>query len=671
MGSTSPIRKAPSLSTFTVPTTSAMPPPSQKLISALTDLIGQLPRENHDLLKTVIELMKATAKESKTTKMPLGNLLLVFCPSLSMTPPLLRALCESENIWDDELDTVLDIKRQTIMPNRQINVAATVPPSVPPPAPPLYKTPVDKVSQAALITALIDGKIPPAPPIVRKSSSQDYEEIFTDASDHLEDDQDEVPPARPRPPKTHNKAPSSVLEDDDDSIAEGYNRNTIHARKPSSAASYDVPSLRDDASYVSTSEGNSSSLNHTNTPSPAFSLSSVESLATPAGSSGAPSYAHLPLDQEQDPDSKLMPIQHHMDLPGSTPLIKKKISGKLATGGHMPISSPIIFPGAASSSSGSSPDSPLPGSRGGFVPIGSSRNQPVPPSPMSKRHSNPTLSLPNINSCAETATTPDSIAASLSKRLKRPSLHLLFSKRSSSSLTSSTANKTGSNTLIISSPIINHGPYIQTPRSAASDSSLSTPISAVTAPQASTFMLPPKLDTPPDLNQDFGLGFGTLVKDNGESERQKSEKGKEIENTVGSTSRLGDEPKGANANGNQATPNSGLGLDISGSGSYSSLTSNSLLKSKTPSPQSSPLRNVTDEVVTASITVPVAKIQPLSIKKAIPGTTLRAQPGRSGLNPVDRLRLSSDAEPEEDWTQSVLLAAGGDFAWSSSGSSSK
>lgn len=37
--------------------------------------------------------------------MPMTNLLLVFCPSLHMNPPLLRALCDAEGIWDDYEDT--------------------------------------------------------------------------------------------------------------------------------------------------------------------------------------------------------------------------------------------------------------------------------------------------------------------------------------------------------------------------------------------------------------------------------------------------------------------------------------------------------------------------------------------------------------------------------------
>ena len=41
-----------------------------------------------------------TAKRSRQTKMPLSNLLLVFCPTLNMSPPLLKVLCENEYIWE-------------------------------------------------------------------------------------------------------------------------------------------------------------------------------------------------------------------------------------------------------------------------------------------------------------------------------------------------------------------------------------------------------------------------------------------------------------------------------------------------------------------------------------------------------------------------------------------
>ncbi|KIY44487.1 RhoGAP-domain-containing protein [Fistulina hepatica ATCC 64428] len=94
------LRKPPSLSTLAMPNMSRVRPPSRSLSNVLRSLIARLPAENRDLLRTVTELIRATAKASKETKMPLSNLLLVFCPSLNMSPPLLRALCEAEGIWE-------------------------------------------------------------------------------------------------------------------------------------------------------------------------------------------------------------------------------------------------------------------------------------------------------------------------------------------------------------------------------------------------------------------------------------------------------------------------------------------------------------------------------------------------------------------------------------------
>lgn len=93
------LRKAPSLSTFAVPTLNPRTA-SVALINAITSLIARLPRENRDLLRTVAEVITATASASAETKMPLSNLLLVFCPSMMMSPPLLRVLCEGKGIWD-------------------------------------------------------------------------------------------------------------------------------------------------------------------------------------------------------------------------------------------------------------------------------------------------------------------------------------------------------------------------------------------------------------------------------------------------------------------------------------------------------------------------------------------------------------------------------------------
>lgn len=100
------LRKPPSLSTLALPTFNVRKH-SASLLASLANLIAQLPVEHRDLLKTVTELIRATAACSKETKMPLSNLLVVFCPSLTMSPPLLRVLCEGEGIWDGPVEEVL------------------------------------------------------------------------------------------------------------------------------------------------------------------------------------------------------------------------------------------------------------------------------------------------------------------------------------------------------------------------------------------------------------------------------------------------------------------------------------------------------------------------------------------------------------------------------------
>lgn len=95
-----PLRKPPSLSTLAMPSFAGMRALSDAQVNALSFLISKLPAENRDLLCTVVELIKVTAARSRDTKMPLGNLLLVFCPSLNMSPTLLRVLCEADSIWN-------------------------------------------------------------------------------------------------------------------------------------------------------------------------------------------------------------------------------------------------------------------------------------------------------------------------------------------------------------------------------------------------------------------------------------------------------------------------------------------------------------------------------------------------------------------------------------------
>ncbi|THH13214.1 hypothetical protein EW146_g6972 [Bondarzewia mesenterica] len=110
-----PLRKPPSLSTLALPNFSGMRPPSPALIAAFTSLIARLPQENRDLLRTLTELINATAWR-KETRMPLSNLTLIFCPSLNMSPPVLRVLCEVDSIWNgppsSSEEVVLDIRNE-------------------------------------------------------------------------------------------------------------------------------------------------------------------------------------------------------------------------------------------------------------------------------------------------------------------------------------------------------------------------------------------------------------------------------------------------------------------------------------------------------------------------------------------------------------------------------
>ncbi|KAJ7096353.1 hypothetical protein C8R44DRAFT_812832 [Mycena epipterygia] len=406
------MRKPPSLSTLAMPNFNSIRPPSQSLLNALRSLIGQLPPENRDLVRTVTELIRATAKHSRETKMPLSNLLLVFCPSLNMNPPLLRVLCEAEGVWgDDEADEspVVDIKRESVLDIR---------------APDTAKPGADDSETSDVDVADIDVQLVPSP------SPSPTEAL------------------RPRSPGARNKRmhPAAVyLDSNEESSLSEVSRmlaeNATHANSHS-----------DDVSSVSTSEDTSIEP-RLDAPSPLLS-SSAESLATP---SSGPSLTHLPLEEKYvdgKPSLTSLAIADLAETQFDRPPRRPTISG--------PLGSPIQFP----TISGSSPGTPI-----------------------STARSIPTLSLPSLSPANFPPKFEHNSAGSAPpsplRRLKKPSLHLLFSKRSASPLTPSSSG---------GHPFIS-GPYLQ-PMKAASDSSLSTPVSAVTAPQGSDSNLPPVLDTP-------------------------------------------------------------------------------------------------------------------------------------------------------------------------------
>ncbi|KAJ7072349.1 hypothetical protein C8F01DRAFT_1103593 [Mycena amicta] len=361
------MRKPPSLSTLAQPNFNSLRAPSQYLVNALRSLVRQLPPENRDLLRTVTDLIRTTAKNSRETKMPLSNLLLVFCPSLNMNPPLLRVLCEAQGVWEEE---VVDIKRESL--------------------------------------GVLDIRAPPTPePVVAEKET---------AESPLPS------PTRPRSPGARSKRayPAAVYVDDDHT--DGSSLAQILADR---VAQYNSPS---DVSSVSTSEDTS--------------IAPRLDASSPLLSSGL-SLAHVPLEKESDVESV-----------------------------HLQLHSPVQFPTIVNHS---------------------------PVTPVSATRPIPTLSLPSLSlSPKADHNSPGSAPPSPFRRLKKPSLHLLFSKRSASPLTPS---PTGG------FPIIS-GPYLQPPK-AASESSLSTPVSAVTASQGSPLSLPPVLDTPIESSSlREGLGIG-------------------------------------------------------------------------------------------------------------------------------------------------------------------
>ncbi|KAJ7462257.1 RhoGAP-domain-containing protein [Mycena galericulata] len=413
------IRKPPSLSTLAMPNFTSMRPPSQSLLNALKSLIGQMPPENRDLIRTVTELIRATAKESRETKMPLSNLLLVFCPSLNMNPPLLRVLCEAEGVWGDSESAepdVVDIKNETVLDIKRESVLDIRPPDTAKP---------DLVDDEML-------KVETAGPSAQSSP-------LSSPTDAL----------RPRSPGARNKRmhPVAVYLDAEDSTDDS-SLSQVSKMLAEDAAQANTHS--DDVSSVSTSEDTSPEA-RLDASSPLLS-SSAESLATP---SSGPSLTHLPLgDLDAKPSLTSLVIEDSPD-----PQFHRQPRRPTNSG---PLASPIQFP----TISNNSPRTPI------------SSTRPIPTLSL------PSLSLPSFSPKLDNNSAGSAPPSPL-RRLKKPSLHLLFSKRSASPLTPSPS---GGHSFI-------SGPYLQPPR-AASDSSLSTPVSAVTAPQGSPVNLPPVLDTP-------------------------------------------------------------------------------------------------------------------------------------------------------------------------------
>ena len=403
------LRKPPSLSTLAMPNFSGSHPPSEPLRKALSSLIARLPQENRDLLFTVIEIINATSQRSEDTKMPLNNLLLVLCPSLSMNPSLLQALCECEGIWD-EIQRTVDSK---------------------PPARPSRES-VPSLHDV-LEEEMLEKDVP----------KHDYSQSCNALPEVPVDDMVEPLAAPANTPVDVSSSQSSIAT-----------RASLDAARSTSDTSSFAPT--DDSSSVS----QSSQQEHPITPpsvnvklpnpySPPSLSSSTDSLSSPSISPSSPmrSAKHLPLlDDFREPRTSASP--HTLIIADPAPL-------SLPTSRHV------------------QPQFQFPSTGGDLTQLHS----------LMHRKSTPSMIFPSVQQTD--VPSPNSLAAR-AKRMKKPSLHLLFTKRSASP---------------ISSPVYSRN-------SSASES----PVSMMTAQSTSRFSFPPVLNTAIDSSS-ISLALGIEEED--------------------------------------------------------------------------------------------------------------------------------------------------------------
>lgn len=360
-GTPLPMRKPPSLSTLAMPSFAGMRTMSDSTLQTLGALIAQLPQENHDLLYTVVELIQATAAHSKETKMPLGNLLLVFCPSLNMSPSLLRVLCEAKSIWE-----------QPSEPLSHDNDPGHIP------------------KPAALSTG---GVAAPSSQSQRSNSSREETDYDSDLSD--------VPAARPRHGVTRGPVNTML----------GVPDMWGPVMSPYRPASKSSGSGQDDtASYLS-------ALDHTSSRTPSPANDSCHNLPALTGSSDS---LATPSTMSEVSSFQAPPIVISDETQGEKASLSLTSDPEIATTADLPLPPsrrPII-------------SAPMP-----FIPDSAS--------PVSPRKSLTLLSFPSLGK-SEPSSVP-STPKSWAHRAKRPSLHLLFSKRSASPLASPSLAKARAN----------------------------------------------------------------------------------------------------------------------------------------------------------------------------------------------------------------------------------
>ena len=510
------LRKPPSLSTLAMPTFSGIPPPSTSLVADIKSLISKLPQENHDLLRTVIDLIKATGKESKKTKMPLSNLLLVFCPSLNMTPPLLKVFCEAADIWvggSEEAEVIDSPPPPLPTKDGQFALAKEDEAEMSDASEEIEDEEEDRLEETSLMSS-------------ERASLDDPSSGYHASEEEEASPFEEGQAVRRRVPMRNterSEIPTVYL--DTRSHYSSSSASSLHECLEPSGRYHHNMNSRDDM-VIADDDRSISSSSHPippiSTPSPPLCSSSVESVASPT-SEASSSFSQLPV---WDGGCEKKPVE-------------------IVDPDSMPFLSPTITTTPTKKTIVSRPVPP----NDGDVPFPQLPN--TPSARRAKRMSIPLLSLPNFSPPFllssdvdrlkdDDLPSPSPTSASgvnmLNKRSKRPSLRLLFSgnKKSTSSLSGGgdRSGGGGDGMSFISNPISQHHPQDSPAwESGTSDSSDSTPLSAVTA-LTSRSGLPPVLDTPiEDSSLSFDLGFDgppemamPSIKDESLSDQQKLEK---------------------------------------------------------------------------------------------------------------------------------------------------
>lgn len=422
------LRKPPSLSTLGIPKFSGIHPPSESLRKTLSTLISRLPQENRDLLFTVTEVINHTAKRSSETKMPLSNLLLVLCPSLTMNPSLLQALCESQGIWNGvhqrkealDLDAIAGETGQSSLGFSEEGVEME------------DAVGTDQIASHLRSSSESKRFVRPLPSLPTADGS---------TCEPLGSGQDEIPQV---PLDAETSSPSFSATDDSSSIS-----HLSQSGRPVTPTSLNFQL--------------------SNPYSPPSLSCSTDSLSVPSLSSGSPMQLVKPLslvDECSEQQSSNSP--HSPDTAEPIPL-------------PIPSLRPTQTPPGAQFQ--------FPGPRDSVI-----RN------PIMHRKSTPSISFSSISAEAQSTS-----VASRAKRLKKPSLHLLFSKHSPSPVSSPTPQMP----VIVSPPTSLLEGALQ-----ASSSPDSSPDSMVTAPQSSRFSYPPVLNTAIDESS-ISLALG--IKDDREN----------------------------------------------------------------------------------------------------------------------------------------------------------